>query len=261
MSAALPTKNLDQAYFDVDICRNCDQPLHTNFCPECGQKKAARFTWHHVRSETWERIRWFEFGLVKGAFNLVKGPGRVAREYVLGERKKHVHPLKLLLIAIGLLLFVMSKTRFMTSSNATLSKAAEWISAYSEWSFSIGIVAILFTALLLFRRRLGYNVTEHLVLAIYTHFLLICANIINQLCLMLFYSPQSFALYKQYSSYYMDTIGAFLVVLAFSQFYLLDLRRDWWRLLLVALVFIAIKRTLIYLYAKALIKIALAQMA
>ncbi|MEO7252351.1 MAG: DUF3667 domain-containing protein [Arenimonas sp.] len=246
-------------YFKAPVCRNCDAALDTPFCARCGQKQAARLSLRTLASETWERFRWFEFSVLTAAWRLIFRPGQVAREYVLGVRKRHVHPLKLLLIAIGVLLLVLARSRYLQQSDAKLGKAMQLIQAYGSWSFSLGIVAIALATLAVFWRRLQYNVTEHLVLAVYCHFLIICASILNLLPTLLVQAPAWLAAHRAFSAIYMGALEAGIVMLACQQFFLIDWRRQWWRLLLAGAVFVVLKLTLLRLFAILLVKIVIAQ--
>ncbi|MGH6861698.1 MAG: DUF3667 domain-containing protein [Phyllobacterium sp.] len=248
-------------FFEAAICRNCGAPLETKFCPACGQKKAERFDAAHLRDEAWEKVRWFEADMLKAAFNVVLRPGKVARDYVLGKRKSHVHPLKLLLAAIVLLLLTIARTGYLSSSDATLNKAIALVQAYSKWSFSLGIVAVLIASNLVFRFRRNFNFVEHLVLATYTHFVIIVANIVNLSPLLFHSSPELLAAHRTYTGYYMDWVEAGIVFLAFGQFFAIDWRRQWWWPAIGAAVFYAAKEGLFYLYARAVIRIVLAQLA
>ena len=111
------------------------------------------------------------------------------------------------------------------------------------------------------RWRRAYNLTEHLVLGVYVHFLIIVANIVNQLPVLVFRDPAFLAAHKQWSAWPMDAIEALIMLFAFRQFFQLDLKRDAWRLLLAAAVFIALKYLLVRLYSYALVKLVLAQLA
>lgn len=254
-----PELPVSDALFVADTCSNCGAVLAAPFCGHCGQKKVGRLRLGQLRIEAWESYRLFDMGLVRSALRLAARPGAVAREYVLGARKQHVHPLKLLLVAIGLLLLVQNQIAYLDSSNTSLGQAMALVKDYAKWSFSIGIIAILATSLLLFRRRLGYNATEHLVLATYTHFLIIAANVIN-LSVLLVVPHAWVPLHKQASLIYMGMIESGLVALAFAQFFALDWRRDWPRVLLAAALFLAIKQALLYAYGRAVLKIVLAQL-
>ena len=248
-------------WFAAPLCRNCGAALSSKYCGHCGQQKAARFNVAAVGGEAWSNWRLFELDVLKSAWRLVRRPGTVAREYVLGVRKKHVHPLKLLLVAIGLLLLVLAQSNYLASANANVSRAMELVRSYANWSFSLGIVAILASSLLVFHRRGGYNRTEHLVLATYCHFLVMCAAIVNLLPTLLWRAPAWLAAHKAWSGIYMDVVETGLVMLAFKQFFLVDPRREWWRLLLAGVVFAALKWGLLRLYAMALVKIVMAQLA
>src|SRR5690606_19040371 len=111
--------------------------------------------------------------------------------------------------------------------------------SYGKWSFSLGIAAILAASLAAFPRRLGYNPIEHLVLAAYCHAVILLLVILNMLPLMFDPQPAFVAAHKLASSYYMFAVKAIVVGVAFTQFFMLDLRREGWRLLLAVALFVA----------------------
>jgi hypothetical protein len=259
MSLPLPSDSPSTAYFDAACCRNCGAALHGPHCAQCGQKKSQRLGLGNLRSEAWEKLRLFELDALQSTLRLLTHPGRVAREYVLGMRKRHTHPLKLLLLAIAVLLLVLAQTRYLDSANANVSKTLAVIRKYAEWSFSLGLAAVWLASMAAFRRGRGYNAAEHLVLALYTQFLIILVNIVNQLPLLVLRAPEWLAWHRAWSGRYMDLIEPALVLLACSQFFQLDLRRDGWRLLLAGAAFVASKKILIYLYSWLLVKLVLAK--
>lgn len=248
------------SYFDAAICRNCNAPLTTKFCSQCGQKKAGRFGAANLRDEAWEKLRWFEADMAKAALRVSLMPGAVARDYVLGARKAHVHPLKLLLAAIVILLVVIAQADYLRTSDPTLSKAVVLVQSYSKWSFSLGILAILIASNVVFWARQGFNFVEHLVLATYTQFVVIVANILNMSPLLIHTSPELVKQHQAVSAYYMDWVEAGIVLLAFGQFFAVDWRRQWWWPMLGAAVFYLTKEGLLYLYARAVIRIVLSQL-
>lgn len=252
---------LSDAFFAEAVCRNCGAALHGPHCTQCGQKKAGRIGVRALRTEAWEKLRLFELDHLQSALRLVAGPGKVARDYVLGVRKRHTHPLKLLLLAVAVLLVVLAQTRYLTSTNLQVSRVMETARKYAEWSFSLGLFAIWCASMAGFRKRLGYNAVEHLVLALYTHFVILLANIANQLPLLVLRSPAWLAWHKQWSVRYMDFVEPAIVLLALSQFFLVDLRRQWWRLALAIAVFVAAKKLLLYAYAWLLVTFVLTRSA
>jgi hypothetical protein len=172
-----------------------------------------------------------------------------------------VHPLKLLLIAIGVLLLVLARTNALAAQDANLGKAMELVRSYANWSFSLGIVAIVLASQAVLRWRQPFNLTEHLVLGVYTHFLVIVANIANQLPLLLVRAPAFLARHKAWSAWPMDAVEALIVMAVFRQFFALSWRADAPRLLLAAIAFVASKSVLLKLFAIAVVKIVLAQLA
>lgn len=247
-------------HFAAPLCHNCGATLATAFCGNCGQQRAQRLNLLSVGSEAWSSFRLFELEIVRGALRLVRAPGLVAREYVLGARKKHVHPLKLLLIAAGILLLVLNQSNYLDSRNTHVSRALVLIGAYANWSFSLGILAILFSSWTVLSWRRPWNLTEHLVLAVYCHFLVIVGSTFFSLPRLLWREPALLALHKSIGGWFMDALGVLVVTLAFKQFFILDWRRDGWRLLLAAGVFLGCKYLLVRLYALALVKLVLSNL-
>jgi len=252
---------LTNGFFEAAICRNCRAALDDKYCHACGQKKAERLGSSHLRDEAWEKIRWFEADMVKSAFRVVLKPGIVAREYVFGQRKSHTHPLKLLLAAIVVLLLLIAQVDYLGTDDARLSKAVELVQSWSKWSFSLGILAVLIASNIVFWSRQGFNFIEHLVLAAYTHFVIIVASIVNISPLLLDSNVQLVKSHRFYTGYYMPWIEAVIVFFAFGQFFAIDWRQQWWWPAIGAALFYLTKEGLFYLYARAVIRIVLAQLS
>jgi hypothetical protein len=251
----------DEVHFAASICHNCGKTLASAFCGACGQQRARRFGLRAVGGEAWQNWRLFEWDVLRSAWRLLTRPGVVAREYVLGARKRHVHPLKLLLFAIALQLLVLSRSNYLDSTRDEGNAAMALVRAWSNWSFSLGILAMLAASWFALRRRAGYNATEHLVLAVYCQFLVICASVLSKLPTLVWRAPEFLALHKAFSTWFMDGVGVAVLTLAFTQFFALDLRRDGARLLLALLVYLGIKWLLLRLYAWGVLQIVLAQIA
>lgn len=248
-------------FFEPPICRNCNAVLHDRYCHACGQKKAERLGASNLRDEAWEKLRWFEADMVKSAFRVITRPGTVAREFVLGQRKSHTHPLKLLLAAIVVLLLVIAQVDYLGTQDERLSRAVELVQSWSKWSFSLGIVAILIASNIVFWARHGFNFIEHLVLATYTHFVIIVANIVNLSPLLVNSSVELVKSHRFYTGYYMPWVETGIVFFAFGQFFATNWRQQWWWPMIGAAVFYISKEGLFYLYARAVIRIVLAQLS
>ena len=260
---AVPTQRtvVDAAWFEAGTCRNCGAALGTPYCAQCGQQKAARFSWRDLRHEAWERWRLFEAGAARTLWRLVSRPGYVAREYVLGRRKDHMHPLKLLLVLVALTVLVLgygqvfSHYSYSLREDAKLLRMAELVQGYANWSFSTGIFAIFLASWLGYRRRLGYNLLEHAVLAVYCQIVVLLALIVSLLPTLVWQSPGFVSAYTDASKWVMYPIRILVVGLAFHQFFLVDLRREWLRLGVSVLLYAAASLLLLRLYAYVILRI------
>lgn len=253
--STLPTPQIpDAAHFAAPVCHNCGAELTTPFCGRCGQKRAHRLNLGAVRAEAWQNYRVFEFGIVKAAWRLAHSPGHIAREFVLGARAKHVHPLKLLLIAIGVLMMVLVTVQHLTASATEYNAVMQRVQAYANWSMTLGFFAIVIASMAVLSWRRPYNLTEHMVLGLYAHFLVIAANVLSFLPLIVYKNPGFVMAHRIWSAWPMEVIETSLVLFAFHQFFQLRWRRDWWRLLLAGLVYAVVKWGINRLFVLAVIE-------
>ena len=249
---------IDAAHFEEAVCRNCGMVRTEPHCGGCGQKAVSRLDVRDVVAEFWQAYRLFEASMVKACLSMVKAPGRIAREYVLGARKRHVHPLKLLLFAAGFQILLLAKTRYLeggvdqlsAGQVATLKPIMEQIAALGRWAFTMTLPAIWLASWAVYRKRLGYNAVEHLVLAVYTMFLISAANVLNLLPLLALDAPRWVQWHRSHASWYMDAVEVAIVALAFSQFHRLRLPQALPRLLLALAVFYLAKEGLLRVFAR-----------
>ncbi|MEQ9309158.1 MAG: DUF3667 domain-containing protein [Balneolaceae bacterium] len=83
-------------------CPNCGfQPLNSSFCPKCGQRKLSDKDFYitSLFQDFFNDIFQFDNAFFKTVKNFLISPGKYAREYNSGSRKKYLSPIKLFLIA------------------------------------------------------------------------------------------------------------------------------------------------------------------
>ena len=250
--------SLSPAWFDAPICRNCAAPLATPYCAGCGQKAAKRLSLRDFGKESWERIRLFEKDSVKTLWRLITSPGLVARDYVRGKRAAYMHPLKLLVALVAILLLILAANQYFerfdfAGRDRDVDLMAQRVMAYANWSFTIGIFAIFLGSWIGFGRRLNYNAIEHGVLAIYCQNLILMVVILNLLPTLVWRTPDFVLIHKQAAAYYLYLIKLAIVAVAYAQFFRLRLARDWPRLILACLVYAAASWTLLRIYAAAIL--------
>jgi hypothetical protein len=248
-------------HFTAALCRNCGVERHAPFCGECGQKAVARFGVGDLWQEIWQQWRVFEKTLVHAAIRLLRQPGTVAREYVLGARKRHVHPLTLLLFAVGTLLVLLDRTGYLTAGQTELEGAMKVVVAWSRWSFSLGLFAVLTATWCVFRRRLGCNPVEHLVLAVYVQTLIVAANAAHLLPLLFLDTAHWVPLWRKAALWTMSPVEWLIVAVACRQFFRLDWRVDAWRIALTLAAYVAIKKLLLLAYGRVVLYAATGQIA
>lgn len=257
-----PAAAISNSHFDRADCLNCGAPLTGAYCARCGQKKATRIGAKTVRQEAWKRVRWFELDAVASAWRLTRSPGGFARDYVLGKRSAQMHPLGLLLFMIGTLVLLLGHTQYLvpTLPSEEAQRMFALVREYSRWSFSLGIVAIYASAWLVFRRRLGFNATEILVLAVYVHAVCIALQIANQLPLLVWRAPEVLRWHRSWSPWTMGSAQTLIVVLALRRFFAVSGWRGACRLALAGGIFIGTKWAVQQAYARLVVEIVHAQM-
>lgn len=95
----------------MTTCKNCENTFEGKYCPNCSQKADThRFTLKHFGHEFFHAFTHTD----KGIFFLMKElfihPGKVAREFNAGKRKKYFNPITYLLIVMALQIYLSQKT-------------------------------------------------------------------------------------------------------------------------------------------------------
>ncbi len=81
-----------------DRCAGCGASIGDSYCSKCGQRRARRLTFRRVLSDALEHLLTLDSSFLRTLGGLTKHPGRVGREYVLGQRKTYLNPLKYIFV-------------------------------------------------------------------------------------------------------------------------------------------------------------------
>lgn len=253
----LPDIAVNNDWFDQPLCRNCGAVLTMPYCGGCGQKAAKRFVWRDICSETWDRLRFFEMQSVHTLRALLLSPGTVARDYVLGRRARYMHPLKILVALVAILVLLLASNQYFghyafAGRDAQVDAMAQRVMAYANWSFSLSVFAIFAGAWILWvslGRRLGYNAVELAILSVYCQSIIIALIIVNLLPTLIWRSADFVIWHKTASQYYVPAVKLLFVAFAYRQFFLLSLKSDWLKLVSACLIYLVINWALLRLYA------------
>ena len=214
-------------------CKNCGTPQRTdfNYCPNCGAKVIRnRLTVKNLWYDVTERYFNLDNTFIKTFVHLFTHPQWVIESYISGVRRKYLNPISYLGIALmlsGFSLFLMRKFAFdkmdFGSMSATLKpETAEKIMTvsldFSSFIFLLYIPVLAISGLWLFNKR-KYNLTEFIIVAIYTlaHFSLISFFI--SLFLIFFFAEEylSFSYYiillmALYSVYVLNKLSGWSII-------------------------------------------------
>ena len=84
----------------IRTCANCDAPVHLQFCPQCGQPvKDPDPTLRELTEELAAELLHWDGKLWTTLATLVRRPGELTAEYLVGKRARFISPLKLYLSA------------------------------------------------------------------------------------------------------------------------------------------------------------------
>ena len=96
-----------------NICKNCNQVITENFCANCGQKKYKKIDKKYI----WDELQYTVFhtnkGLLYSVKNILKNPGKTAKEFIDGNRVNHYKPILLVFVLSGIATFISFKVLSM----------------------------------------------------------------------------------------------------------------------------------------------------
>lgn len=167
----------------VTACLDCGAPLGSRYCAACGQDhRRARLDTKGVLRDAFDAVTDLDSTFWTTFRGLLRDPGRLARDYVDGRRRRHMPPLRYMLISLAfyaaLLVLTDSRPTDLGASvyqpELTSPRQTEFMTQYLAWvnrhfNFLIAtIIPVMAVVLRWLFRSTGLNVAECLVLASYS---------------------------------------------------------------------------------------------
>ncbi len=151
-------------------CLNCATALAdaARFCPRCAQRTdAARLSFRDVARDLLQKFVDVERGPLTFAWALLTRPGRVAREYVEGKRRRHYGPFATLVVLVGLTALAINASGFQVLSQDGLPPApTDFLQRHFNILLLVQLPLLGGACAFLFRGAL-LTLPEHMVLAAY----------------------------------------------------------------------------------------------
>ena len=90
-------------------CQNCNEIITGHFCSNCGQKKYKRIDRKYILDEIQYTFLHTNKGFLYSVKNIIKNPGKTAREFIDGNRVNHYKPILLAFVLSGISAFISFK--------------------------------------------------------------------------------------------------------------------------------------------------------
>ncbi len=175
-------------------CLNCNEPIASNFCGNCGQKKYKRIDKKYIWDEIQYTLLHTNKGFLYSVKQLLKNPGKTAREFIDGNRVNHYKPILLAFVLSGISTFISFKIidleEMVSLGNTAMQNDNKWMNSYvnfiKTYNSLISLSLIPFFALItkLAFTKWNHNYFEHIVInsfffSFYTLIGIIIINPIN----------------------------------------------------------------------------------
>ncbi|MPT30513.1 MAG: DUF3667 domain-containing protein [Chryseobacterium sp.] len=161
----------------AENCQNCNEIITASFCGNCGQKKYKRID----RKYIWDEIQYTFLHTNKGFLysvkNIIKNPGKTAREFIDGNRVNHYKPILLAFVLSGISAFISFKiiglSKILNQFYSERKVSSQFMNDYTTFfnSYNSIIMLLLIPLFALFTklafRKWGHNYYEHVVLNAY----------------------------------------------------------------------------------------------
>ncbi|MNK02649.1 hypothetical protein D3C87_204740 [compost metagenome] len=190
-----------------NTCLNCNHLITENFCTYCGQKKYKRIDRKYLTDEVQYMVIHTNKGFFYSLKNIIKAPGKTARDFIDGNRVNHYKPLLMAFVLSGISAFISFKIIDINSvmeryfaAHTEQKIAVSWMndltSVMSSYNSAIMLLLIPIISIVTFLvfRKWGQNYYEHIIMNTYIQILYTIISIVLLSPIMYFLkdSPDTF---------------------------------------------------------------------
>lgn len=194
----------------AETCKNCTQIINENFCANCGQKKFKRINRKYIFDELQYTFLHANKGLFYTLKNLIRNPGKTAREYIEGNRVNHYKPLLLAFVIAGIATFLAYSVlhtkeimlAFYAENKLMSPLMIDVMSLVSKYNTIVLILMIPFFALTtkIAFRKWGNNYYEHIIMNSYILTLYNIVSIVLVYPILYYFQSESPEIFMKISS-------------------------------------------------------------
>ena len=158
-------------------CQNCNLIISDNFCGNCGQKKYKRIDKKYIWDEIQYTFLHTNKGFLYSVKNILKNPGKTAKEFIEGNRVNHYKPILLAFVLSGISAFISFKiiglkeimANYYAEQHLNSAFMNDYLTIASSYNSIIMLLLIPFFAFFtkLAFRKWGHNYYEHIVINSY----------------------------------------------------------------------------------------------
>lgn len=174
-----------------NTCLNCNHLITENFCTYCGQKKYKRIDRKYLTDEVQYMVIHTNKGFFYSLKNIIKAPGKTARDFIDGNRVNHYKPLLMAFVLSGISAFISFKIIDINSvmeryfaAHTEQKIAVSWMndltSVMSSYNSAIMLLLIPIISIVTFLvfRKWGQNYYEHIIMNTYIQILYTIISIV-----------------------------------------------------------------------------------
>ena len=161
----------------AETCLNCANLVTDNFCGNCGQKKYKRIDKKYIWDELQYTVLHTNKGFLYSVKNILKNPGKTAKDFINGNRVNHYKPILLVFVLNGISALIFFKflnakesmdvmmPKQTIDSNA-MGNMLSFMASYFSFLIILCIPFFALTTKIAFRKW-GNNYYEHIVMNAY----------------------------------------------------------------------------------------------
>lgn len=161
----------------AENCKNCNDLITNNFCPNCGQKKYKRIDKKFIADEIQYTFLHMNKGFWYSVKSIIKNSGKTAREFIDGNRINHYKPILLTFVLSGIATFLTYKvlglreimSAYYENNHMSSKFTNDLLSFLSTYTSILMLALVPFFALAtkIAFKKYGHNYFEHIVINSY----------------------------------------------------------------------------------------------